>query len=83
MAVLTGCSRISCHFVLVDLAAENPLVPLKSLLAVKPVAGTIMAIGGHMAYILAIAGINGVMQNVQNASYTTLSYFYLYFLLGY
>ncbi|MED3958715.1 MFS transporter [Priestia aryabhattai] len=69
-------------FVLVDLAAENPLVPLKSLLAVKPVAGTIMAIGGHMAYILAIAGINGVMQNVQNASYTTLSYFYLYFFVG-
>ncbi|MFP3727412.1 MFS transporter [Priestia filamentosa] len=69
-------------FILTDLAAKNPLIPLGALKATKPILGTIMAIGGHMSYIVAIAGINGVLRNVQNVSFSTLSYFYLCFFIG-
>jgi MFS family permease len=69
-------------FVIVDLRAENPLVPIGSLWAAKPVSGTIMAISSHVALIIAIAGINGFLRTIIDPPFLYLSYFYLWFFIG-
>ncbi|MFC3885043.1 MFS transporter [Bacillus songklensis] len=73
---------LSAMFINVDLHAENPLVPLRSLWAAKPVSGTIMAISSHVALVVAIAGINGFLRNIINPPFMYLSYFYIWFFAG-
>lgn len=69
-------------FTAVDLRAENPLVPLRSLRAAKPVFGTVMALASHVALIVAIAGMNGFLRNILDPPFVYLSYFYICFFAG-
>ncbi|MFD1174283.1 MFS transporter [Oceanobacillus picturae] len=69
-------------FIYVDLKAEAPLVPFRSLKSAKPVSGTIMAVVSHSSLIIAIAGINGFLLNNMDLSYLNLTYFYFWFLVG-
>lgn len=69
-------------FVHVDLKAEAPLVPFRTLKAAKPVSGTIMAVVSHASLIIAIAGINGFLQHNMELPYLNLTYFYFWFFIG-
>jgi DHA2 family multidrug resistance protein len=69
-------------FIDYDLQAKNPLVPLHSLRAAKPIFGTIMAISSHIAFIVAIAGINGFLRNIKDTTSISLFHFYIWFFVG-
>jgi MFS transporter, DHA2 family, multidrug resistance protein len=69
-------------FIYVDLKAETPLVPFRTLKAPKPISGTIMAVASHVSLIVAIAGINGFLRNNLNLPFLYLSHFYFWFFVG-
>ncbi|SMQ87045.1 Major Facilitator Superfamily protein [Bacillus sp. OV166] len=69
-------------FIYVDVKAETPLVPFRTLKATKPISGTIMAVASHVSLIVAIAGINGFLRNNMNLPFVYLSHFYFWFFVG-
>ncbi|MBT2654656.1 MFS transporter [Bacillus sp. ISL-18] len=69
-------------FVYVDVKAETPIVPFRTLKAPKPISGTIMAVASHVSLIVAIAGINGFLRNNLNLPFLYLSHFYFWFFVG-
>jgi DHA2 family multidrug resistance protein len=69
-------------FLTIDLYAENPLVPIRSLLAAKPIFGTIMAVSSNVALIVALAGINGFLRSIIDTPFDNLAYFYVWFFVG-
>ncbi|KKB73759.1 MULTISPECIES: MFS transporter [Bacillus] len=69
-------------FFITDWRAEFPLVPFHSLWSAKSVSGTIMAVASHIALIVALAGINGFLQNIADVSFAYLSWFYIWFFIG-
>ncbi|MBM7692043.1 MFS family permease [Peribacillus deserti] len=69
-------------FVAVDFTAENPLIPVRSLWAAKPISGTIMALAAHVALIIAIAGINGFLRTIMDPPFGSLTIFYFWFFIG-
>lgn len=69
-------------FIYVDLKADIPLVPFRTLKASKPFSGTIMAVASHASLIFAIAGINGFLRNNLNLPYVYLAHFYFWFFVG-
>jgi len=71
-----------CLFIIVDLKAESPLVPFRTLKASKPISGTIMAVASHLALVFALAGINGFLRNNLDLPFLYLSHFYFWFFIG-
>ena len=69
-------------FIYVDVKAETPIVPFRTLKAPKPISGTIMAVASHVSLIVAIAGINGFLRNNLNLPFLYLSHFYFWFFVG-
>jgi MFS transporter, DHA2 family, multidrug resistance protein len=69
-------------FILVDLKAETPLVPFRTLKAAKPISGTIMAVSSHVLLILALAGINGFLRHNKDLPFHYLLHFYFWFFIG-
>ena len=79
---LVGAFILLVLFVLVDIKAETPLVPFRTLKAAKPISGTIMAVASHVSLIFAIAGINGFLRNDMDLPFKYLSHFYFWFFVG-
>ncbi|KAA6448602.1 MFS transporter [Bacillus swezeyi] len=69
-------------FIITDLRTEHPLVPFHSLWTAKSVSGTIMAVVSHIALIVALAGINGFLENIADTSFENITRFYLCFFMG-
>lgn len=69
-------------FLSIDMKAENPLIPFRTLKAAKPISGTIMAIASHVLLILAIAGINGFLRHNKDLPFHYLLHFYIWFFIG-
>lgn len=69
-------------FIYVDVKAETPIVPFRTLKAPKPISGTVMAVASHVSLIVAIAGINGFLRNNLNLPFLYLSHFYFWFFVG-
>ena len=70
-------------FVITDLRAREPLVPFRSLWSAKAVSGTVMAVASHIAIIVSLAGINGFLENIAEASFESMTRFYLCFSQGF
>ncbi|AKQ74371.1 MULTISPECIES: MFS transporter [Bacillus] len=69
-------------FVITDLRAREPLVPFRSLWSAKAVSGTVMAVASHIALIVSLAVINGFLKNIAEASFESMTRFYLCFFAG-
>ena len=69
-------------FIITDLRARDPLVPFHSLWSAKAVSGTVMAVASHIALIVSLAGINGFLENIADASFESLTRFYMCFFAG-
>ncbi|MEC0345105.1 MULTISPECIES: MFS transporter [Peribacillus] len=70
-------------FIAVDFNAVDPFIPIRSLWSAKTVSGTIMALTAHIALIVAIAGANGFLRNILDPPFIYLTYFYLWFFIGF
>ncbi|MED4400064.1 MFS transporter [Metabacillus fastidiosus] len=79
---LVAAALLLVLFIYVDLKAEKPLVPFRSLKAAKPFSGTVMAIASHLALVIAIAGINGFLRNNLDLPFVYITYFWLWFFAG-
>lgn len=79
---LAAAALLLVLFIYVDLKAETPLVPFRSLKAAKPFSGTVMAIASHLALVIAIAGINGFLRNNLDLPFVYITYFWLWFFAG-
>jgi MFS transporter, DHA2 family, multidrug resistance protein len=77
-----GALAILSLFIYLDSYAKNPLVPFRSLFAAKPFFGLIMAIVSHVALIVALAGMNGFLRNIQDTAFVYLSHFYIWLFVG-
>ncbi|MED3780091.1 MFS transporter [Heyndrickxia sporothermodurans] len=69
-------------FLSIDMKAESPLIPFRTLKAAKPISGTIMAIASHVLLILALAGINGFLRHNKDLPFHYLLHFYIWFFIG-
>lgn len=69
-------------FIFVDLKADMPLIPFRTLKAAKPISGTVMAIASHVLLVLSIAGINGFLRHNMDLPFHYLLHFYFWFFIG-
>ncbi|MEC1373511.1 MFS transporter [Heyndrickxia oleronia] len=69
-------------FIFIDLKAENPLIPFRTLKAAKPISGTVMAVASHVLLVLSIAGINGFVRHNMDLPFHYLLHFYFWFFIG-
>lgn len=69
-------------FIVIDLKAEMPLIPFRTLKAAKPISGTVMAIASHVLLVLSIAGINGFLRHNMDLPFHYLLHFYFWFFIG-
>jgi len=69
-------------FILVDVKAETPIVPFRTLKAAKPISGTVMAVASHILLVLALAGINGFLRHNKDLPVHYLLIFYCCFFVG-
>ncbi|MFY4774636.1 MFS transporter [Metabacillus sp. RGM 3146] len=69
-------------FIYIDYNSANPLVPFKALKGPKPLFGLLMAIVAHVAFIIALAGVNGYLRNIKGTTFGSMTNFYIWLYVG-